>query len=212
MEGGFADILQANLSALKDVRLVEREKLYVVLNEQKLTLAGLVNTQTAVNVASLLGADRLIYGSFVEMGDRLRLDVRLADTKTAAVLRAETALGPTDKFADMLGDHGLRLVADLSVEPPATAGALVQAATPTRSIEAALHFANAATCYEITQDFEQAKRYYKIALSAPDLNWWTPSVYSAWTPLHLAGSRSATETGTTQNIVTARLRNLEIQP
>jgi len=78
MEGGFADILQANLSALKDVRLVEREKLYVVLNEQKLTLAGLVDTQ---------------------------------------------------------------------------------AATPTRSIEAALHFANAATCYEVTQDFEQAKRY-----------------------------------------------------
>ena len=43
METGFAEMLQANLTALKGIRLVEREKLHAVLKEQKLSLAGLAD-------------------------------------------------------------------------------------------------------------------------------------------------------------------------
>ena len=102
MEGGFADILQDNLGAVKNVRLVEREKLREVLAEQKLSIAGLADPATAVRVGRILGAQRLVYGSFIEMGEELRLDVRLADSQTAAVLAAETAQGKTAEFAALL--------------------------------------------------------------------------------------------------------------
>ena len=75
MQDGFADILQANLGAINDVRLVERERLHAVLKEQNLSLSGLADPATAIKVGQLLGAERLVYGSFVELGKSLRLDV-----------------------------------------------------------------------------------------------------------------------------------------
>ncbi len=129
MESGFAELLQASLSALPNVRLVEREKLYAVLAEQQLSVSGLADSATAVQVGRLLGADRLLYGSFVELGDNLRIDVRLADTKTASVLRAESASGPTKQFDELLEDLAMRLAADLAIRPPTNADNLVRAAS-----------------------------------------------------------------------------------
>ena len=47
MEAGFAEVLQAELGGLKDVKLVERSKIDAVLREQKLTLSGLASPETA---------------------------------------------------------------------------------------------------------------------------------------------------------------------
>lgn len=109
MQSGFADILQAELAALPGVRLVDRQDLYQVLREQELSLSGLVDPQTAVRVGKLLGAERLVYGLFLEAGESLRLDVRLADTRTATVLRYESVQGPMAEFAGRLaqGEHTL---------------------------------------------------------------------------------------------------------
>ena len=96
---------------------MEREKLRAVLSEQRLSLSGLADPATAIHVGRLLGAQRLVYGSFVEMGEDLRLDVRLADSRTAAVLAAETALGKSADFAALLEGLAVRLAADLAVQP-----------------------------------------------------------------------------------------------
>ncbi|MEX2288225.1 MAG: CsgG/HfaB family protein [Planctomycetaceae bacterium] len=162
LESGFADILQAHLAALKDVRLVEREKLHQVLQEQKLSAAQLADPDTAVKVGKLLGAQRLIYGSFFELGDDLRIDVRLADTQTASVLRAESSSGPSENFADQMEALSLRLAADLAISPPENASKLIQDATPARTLEAVLHFANGLEAFRHTRfpaaatDFERA--------------------------------------------------------
>jgi TolB-like protein len=167
MEGGFADILQDNLSAVKDVRLVEREKLRTVLSEQKLSLSGLADAATAIRVGRLLGAQRLIYGSFVELGEDLRLDVRLADSRTGAVLAAETATGKSSDFATLLEGLAVRLAADLAVEPdPDTAGR-VKAATPTRSIEAAIHLSDGDKAFAQGQYEAAAKAYERVLLADP---------------------------------------------
>ena len=169
MEGGFADILQGNLSAIKDVRLVEREKLHAVLAEQKLSLSGLADPATAIKVGKLLGAQRLVVGSFVEMGDDLRLDVRLADSQTAAVLAAETATGKSADFATLLEGLALRLAADLAVQPEPDAADRVKAATPIRSIEAAIHLADGDKAFAARQ-FETAARAYERVLLADPKN------------------------------------------
>ena len=167
MEGGFADILQGNLSAIKDVRLVEREKLHAVLAEQKLSLSGLADPATAIKVGKLLGAQRLVVGSFVEMGDDLRLDVRLADSQTAAVLAAETATGKSADFATLLEGLALRLAADLAVQPEPDAADRVKAATPIRSIEAAIHLADGDKAFAQGQYSEAAKAYERVLLAEP---------------------------------------------
>lgn len=168
MESGFADVLQANLGALEDVRLVEREQIYAVLAQQSLSLSGLVDPETALKVGRLVGADRLIYGSFVELAESLRFNVRLADTKTASILRAETIHGPTEDFALLIEDLALRLAADLAVQPPPDAAELVSAATPIREIEAAIHYADAERLYHLGRYAESARSWERVALIEPD--------------------------------------------
>ncbi len=167
MESGFADILQANLGALKDVRLVERERLYEVLKEQKLSLSGLVDSATAIKVGKLLGAERLIYGSFVQLNGTLHLNVRLADTKTTEILATETAHGLLDNFADLIEDTSLCLAADLAIQPQENAAELVKAATPTRKLEAAIHFANGQRFFFLERYADSAKAYERVLLVDP---------------------------------------------
>jgi TolB-like protein len=168
MEGGFADILQVNLGAFDDVRVVDREKLHAVLKEQQLTLAGLVDARTAARVGHLLGAQRLVYGSFVEVGQQLRLEVRLVDAATAAVVQAETAQGKTAKFADLFEDLAVRLARDLAVQPPADALDRTQAATPTRKLEGALHLGEAEEAFRSGRYADAAAAYERVLLLDPD--------------------------------------------
>jgi TolB-like protein len=168
MENGFADSLQANLGALKQVRLVERERLRAVLKEQKLTLSGLVDPATAIRVGRLLNADRLIYGSFVELGDNLRFDVRLADTKTACVLWSESVVGKTEQFASSLETLALRLAADLAVDAPPEAADLVKATTPTRRLEAALHVASGENLLYAGKYTDAAASFGRALVVEPD--------------------------------------------
>jgi len=167
METGFAEILQVNLSALKDVTLVERQQIADVLKEQQLTVSGLADPQTALQVGQLLGAERLIYGSFVELEDQLRLDLRLVDTETTSILRTETASGPTEDFAELIEDLAIRLAVDLSIEPTEDADELVKASTPTRRLETALHLAAAERSFLMGRYTESAENYERALLVEP---------------------------------------------
>jgi len=168
MEAGFAEILQANLGGLKDVKLVERSRLDAVLREQKLTLAGLVDPATAVKVGRLLGAQRLIFGSFIEIGPDLRIETRLVDVATASVLRTETARGTTEQFADLFEGLAVRLATDLAIAPPGDAAKLVRAATPTRKLEAAGHFAAGEELSRQGNHADSAAAFERVLLLEPD--------------------------------------------
>lgn len=174
MQVGFSELLQSNLSALTDVRLVERDKLYKILAEQKLNANGLTDLLSAIRVGRLLGAQRFLYGSFLEIGDNLRVDLRLADTRSAQILRTESASGPTEQFAELLEDLALRVAADLAVEPPENAGKLIRAASPTRNIEAALHFTNANQKFYRGQFRQAAESYQRTLLVEPG------NVHAGW--------------------------------
>ena len=168
MESGFAEILQAELGGLKDLRLVERSKLDAILTEQQLTVAGLVAADGAVKVGRLLGAERLIFGSFVELGPSLHVEARLVDTATASVLRAESAQGPTERFADLFEDLALRLARDLAIVPPPDAPRRIRAATPTRRLEAALHLATGEELLRQGHYPDSAAAFERVLLLEPD--------------------------------------------
>jgi TolB-like protein len=167
MESGFADILQANLAAMRNVRMVEREQLYALLREQRITLAGVADPQTALRVGKLLGAERLIYGSFLRLGTTLRIDLRLADAQTASLVCTETATGPVTQFAQLLEDLALRLAGDLALPLPDDAKRLVQAAAPTQQLEAAVHLAHGDQAYRAGRYRVAAQDYERVLLVEP---------------------------------------------
>ena len=167
MELGFADLLQMNLSALKEAKLVERGNIFNVLKAKELALTSIADPPTAVKVGQLLGAARIIYGSFVELDGRIRFDVCVADPETASIVRAESVTGPTREFATMIEDLALRLAGNLVANADADAAQLMRRLTPTRDIDVALQYANADLAFDLGKFDEAAESFEGVLKLEP---------------------------------------------
>src|SRR3954466_9081178 len=65
---GIADLLITDMASNSRVRVVEREKVQKVLEEQNLARAGSVDQNTAVKLGKILGAQYMITGGFLSDG------------------------------------------------------------------------------------------------------------------------------------------------
>src|SRR3954465_11326314 len=59
---GVMDLLITDLASSSKVRVVARERVQQILDEQKLSKSGAIDAETAVKVGKLLGACYSIYG------------------------------------------------------------------------------------------------------------------------------------------------------
>jgi tetratricopeptide (TPR) repeat protein len=139
---GLADVLQASLSAFPGVRLVDREKLNLVLSEQNLSASGLVDPKAAVALGKLLQAQRLLLGSFLELGGNVCLQTRLVDGETGAVLASHKTTGRRDGVAEMIEDLTLKTVSDLSQHVSADAQAAMAKKNQARTLEGSIYQTN----------------------------------------------------------------------
>ena len=62
---GVPDFLITEMSANPAIRVVERDQVQKLVDEQKLVGAGQVDRETAVKVGKLVGAQHMIFGGFM---------------------------------------------------------------------------------------------------------------------------------------------------
>jgi hypothetical protein len=70
-------------------RMIERDKLDLILNEQKLSRTALIDKGTALRLGKLAAAASIITGSIVETRTGIEIVGRLIDTETSEVLDTE---------------------------------------------------------------------------------------------------------------------------
>jgi curli biogenesis system outer membrane secretion channel CsgG len=87
------DMLGAALSVSPRLRLVERQRLHDVLNEQKLGSSVLAEEQTRLRLGRLLGARLLVFGSHMRIGDAWQLDIRVVEVETSRILASSSESG-----------------------------------------------------------------------------------------------------------------------
>ncbi len=80
------DLLAAELSASPHVRLVERQRLSDVLQEQRLGTSALADEETRLRLGRLSGARWMLFGNHLRVGSNWQLDARLVDVETSRVL------------------------------------------------------------------------------------------------------------------------------
>jgi TolB-like protein len=96
---GIADMLITELSANPRIRVVERDQLQKLLDEQNLSTGGRVDEATAVKVGKILGAHHMIFGGFVtDFDGNMRLDVRAVEVETSRIVYVESVTDKTDHF------------------------------------------------------------------------------------------------------------------
>ncbi len=110
---GIADMLITDLWKVKGITIVERDKLEALLTEIKLGETKYINPHTAQQLGKGLGADAVLTGAFMVIGNQLRIDARLVDVESSEILMAEQVTGSVSNFFEV--HHSLVLLLSQSL-------------------------------------------------------------------------------------------------
>jgi TolB-like protein len=100
----FQDNLIDGLVNRNRFRVVERDKLDIILEEQKLSRTKLFDKRTALRLGKLAGAQCIIAGSIIETRTGIEVVARMIDTETSEILATEDVY---DEVKDLLALRAL---------------------------------------------------------------------------------------------------------
>ena len=89
----LAEIMVEEAKASAGARVVERERLDQVLRELRLAKDAVMDQATAVRAGRLLGAGRMVFGSFSVLGHGFALTARVVSVETGEIVAAVTRKG-----------------------------------------------------------------------------------------------------------------------
>ena len=104
---GLADMLTTNLAQIEGLRVVSAQRLLDLLRQAGREETEEIPDDLALQIAAQSGARRLLRGSFMAVGDEVRVDVQLIDLEDGTVAAAELSRG-SDVFA-LVDDVSARL-------------------------------------------------------------------------------------------------------
>lgn len=95
---GIADMLITDLSKVRDIDIVEREKLEKLIKEIKLGQSKYFDQSTAQKLGKGLGAASILTGAFYVLDGVIRIDARLINVESGKVMAADEVTGKTSDF------------------------------------------------------------------------------------------------------------------
>jgi TolB-like protein len=108
------DILFAELIAKAELVLVDREDIKKIVEEQELSLTGLVNPSEATKVGHLTGAKILVTGSILQTDKTVYVVAKLIGTENGRVLGASVKGAATDKLDVLVADLATKIASILA--------------------------------------------------------------------------------------------------
>lgn len=91
----LSEILLEQLLKYPGTRVVERSRLREILDEQKLGSSSLADEDARLRLGRIAGAQQMVFGSLMRIGEVTRIDVRLVSVATSQVLAAHELSGST---------------------------------------------------------------------------------------------------------------------
>jgi len=127
---GIADLLITDLGQNPGIRVVERENIQRLLDEQRLGQDGRVDDATAARIGKLLGAKHMVTGAFItDRTGKMVITLKSIDSETGRIIWTHRGEGKTEEFLDLIA----------KVSTAANAGLLLPALTPQARQASAAH-------------------------------------------------------------------------
>jgi TolB-like protein len=115
---GITDLLITDMAANPSLRVVERDRLQSILQEQDLINSKRVDAQTAVTLGKLLGAAYLVTGGFMsDSRGTLIVTSRVVSVETGAITNPLKFQSKGDDVLGLVGQLSSRLNAELKLPP-----------------------------------------------------------------------------------------------
>ncbi len=99
---GMAEFVAMDLSKVSSLKVLERVKINVILDELKLGESSYADSRVAPRVGKLLGSRKIVLGTVTGAGESgFRIDGRLVDTAGGGVSGTRSDEGDLDRFFDV---------------------------------------------------------------------------------------------------------------
>src|SRR5256885_7980550 len=140
LERGLAAIVVPDLSRVRRLRLVERERLQVLLDEMQLAASGRVDPASGARSGRLIGAGQVVQGQFAEVPNaNFRMDAAVVRASDAQVAATGSGADQLRALFDIEKQVVLQLLDRMGITlTPAEQAAISE--RPTRDIQAFLLF------------------------------------------------------------------------
>jgi len=117
LERGMAGMLISELGANPSLRVVERENIQRLVDEQNLGASGRVDAQTAAKVGKLVGARYAVMGDFIDLYGDFRVDVRVVNVETSEIIKTEKVTMQREHLFDIVRNLATALNKGLNLPP-----------------------------------------------------------------------------------------------
>jgi len=167
LQRGIPAILISELGANPAIRVVDRTETQRLLDEENLADEGRVDAATAAKIGKRVGARYMIFGTFVDLYGRMRVDARIVNVETGEILKVATSSRDRKELFRILRDVSGQIMENVNLPPLPADVSQVRAARniPTEALIAY----SRALLYLDRGDTTRAVELYRRALTAfPD--------------------------------------------
>lgn len=151
-------MLITELSEREGLRVIERYRLQDLLTEQRLSLSGRVDEETAIDVGRMVGAQYTVHGQVSSIGDMTRLDMRAVNVETSEILEVQKLTDQTSELLSLVVRMADIFIQKLQLDPPSARPDMA-----TIPVQATIEFSRAVD-FEDRGEKEKAIEHYRKAL------------------------------------------------
>lgn len=166
---GMAEMLITELAQNSAVRVVERDRLQALLEEQNLQNTDRVDKETAVKLGKILGARYMIAGGFIiDPSKTIRIDLRATNNETGAIEYTESISGKSDKLLELIMQLGAKVNTGLKLPAMKTASATIPASKSPNQFKALMAMSQALEAEDKKNVTEAIAQYKNAVALNPD--------------------------------------------
>jgi TolB-like protein len=167
LQKGLAAMMISELAANPAARVVEREEIQKLLEEQNLGASGRVDPQTAARIGKLVGARYVVVGTFIDFYGDFRVDARLVNVETSEIVKVEKDQAQRDHLFQIIQNVASRLMRDANL-PPLPKPAAEQRQGRQIPTEALTYYSKALLYQDRGQKDKAVEMYQKALAVFPD--------------------------------------------
>lgn len=159
---GLSEMLMVDLGQVRQLSLVERLRLHTLIDELKLAQTRYVDPASAPRVGKLLGAGRLVTGTFNVLQEQVQIDVAAWDAASGRPAAETAQSSPLRELFRAEKELVFDLLAKMGVEPTAAEREAIQR-IPTENLQAFLAYCRGLEL-EDAGNLPQARQFFQQAV------------------------------------------------
>jgi TolB-like protein len=157
---GLPSIMINRLTGGTDLQVIERERIEWLLKELKLQRQkDKVDQSTAVRTGKLLGANAVVFGSFIATEGQMSITARVVKVETGEVMFGDQVRGKPDKFFELIGELSQKVTKSINVEMEETK----LGSDETKSLDAMMAYSDGLNLLEAGK-YRKAQQKFKKAV------------------------------------------------